>query len=99
MFDDAGVDGLLETGVDLAKVMAKLVTLDGRLGEVLVEDGGVGHGLVRRGQEDDLAVGGLGHRLHSLEVADLHSRSRREDVGGLTHKLGGLDLYERERER
>lgn len=49
-------------------------------------------GLVRSGEEDDLAVGGLGHRLHGLEVADLHRRRRGEDVGGLAHELRGLDL-------
>jgi hypothetical protein len=52
----------------------------------------LGDGLVGSGQEDDLAVGSLGHSLHGLEVSDLHGRSRAEDVGGLSHKLGGLDL-------
>lgn len=42
------------------------------------------HGLVDRGQEDDLAVGSLGHGLHCLEIADLHGRGGREDVGGLS---------------
>ena len=43
-------------------------------------------------EEDDLAVGGLGHGLHSFEVSDLHGRSRRQDVGSLSHQLGGFDF-------
>lgn len=43
-------------------------------------------------QEDDLAVGGLSHSLHSFEVADLHSRSRTENVGGLPHQFGRFNL-------
>ena len=58
------------------------------------------HGVVERGahrwagtgKEDDLAVGRLSHGLHGFEVADLHGRSGTEDVGGLTHQLGGFDL-------
>ena len=40
-------------------------------------------GLVRSRQEYDLAVRGLGHRLHGFEVANLHGRGRGEDIGGL----------------
>jgi hypothetical protein len=36
-----------------------------------------------RGQENHLAVGGLGHGLHGLEVTDLHGRGGGEDIGGL----------------
>lgn len=50
------------------------------------------HGLVLRGQEDDLAVGRLGHGLHGLEVSDLHGRGAGQDVGGLAHELGGFHL-------
>lgn len=50
---------------------------------------------VCRGQEDDFAVCGLGHSLHSLQVSDLHSRRRAQDVGGLTHEFGALDLRTR----
>lgn len=52
-----------------------------------------GHGLVRSRKEDNFAVGGLGHGLHSLEVSDLHGRGGAEDVGGLAHQLGGFDLW------
>lgn len=50
------------------------------------------HSLVGSRQEDDLAVGGLGHGLHSFEVTDLHGGSGAQDVGGLAHQLGRLDL-------
>ena len=92
VLDDASVDGLLEAGIGPAEVVAKVAGLAGGLAEVLVENGRVGHGLVGSGQENDLAVRGLGHRLHGLEVADLHGRSGREDIGGLAHELGRLDL-------
>jgi hypothetical protein len=39
---------------------------------------------VLRGQEDDLGVCGLGHGLHSFEVADLHSGCGGEYVCRLT---------------
>ena len=38
------------------------------------------HRLVLSWEEDDLGVCRLGHGLHSLEVADLHSRGGRKDV-------------------
>ena len=81
VLDDVGVQGLLEIGV---------AAVGGALGE------GVGHGLGadgrRAGQEDDLAVGRLGHSLHGLEITDLHGGGAAQDIGGLAHELGGLDL-------
>lgn len=50
------------------------------------------HRLTRSRQENDLAVCSLSHRLHSFQVSDLHSRSRREDIGGLSHQFGALDF-------
>jgi hypothetical protein len=41
--------------------------------------------LVRAGQEDDLAVGRLGHGLHSFEVSNLHGGGRAQDIGSLSH--------------
>lgn len=41
------------------------------------------HRLVHCRQEDDLAISRLGHGLHGFEVANLHSRGGREDVGSL----------------
>lgn len=38
------------------------------------------HRLVLSREEDDFGVCRLGHGLHGLEVADLHSRSGRKDV-------------------
>lgn len=48
--------------------------------------------LVIRGQEDDLAIRRLGHRLHSLEVSDLHRRRRAQDIRRLAHEFRGLDF-------
>lgn len=47
---------------------------------------------VRCRHEDDLGVRGLGHSLHCLKLADLHSGRAGEDISGLTHQLGSLDL-------
>ncbi len=52
----------------------------------------LGRHIGRPRQEDDLAVRRLRHRLHGLEVADLHRGRGAQDVGGLAHQLGGLDL-------
>ena len=77
VLDDTSVQGLLETGILTSKVFevdVALFALEG-LG---VRHRGVKGGLLTRHclvggrQEDDLAVGRLGHGLHSLEVADLH---------------------------
>ena len=48
------------------------------------------HRLVRSGQEDDFAVGRLGHGLHGLQIADLHRGRRGQDVRRLPHQLGRL---------
>ena len=53
------------------------------------------HGLVRGGQENDLAVCRLRHRLHSLQVPDLHCGRRAQDVGRLAHQFRGLDFCAR----
>ncbi len=91
-----GVDGLLETLVltcKFAKVagLADVIRVAGLI-EVGVEGSRPRHGLVGGRQEDDLAVGALGHGLHGLEVPDLHGRRRRQDVGSLAHELGRFDL-------
>ena len=39
-----------------------------------------------------LAVGGLGHGLHGLEISDLHGGGAGQDVGGLAHEFGALNL-------
>lgn len=48
--------------------------------------------LVLGREENDLAVRRLGHGLHSLEVSDLHSWCRAQNISGLTHEFGGLDF-------
>lgn len=93
VLDDTCVQGLLETWVLTSKVTevllaAALARLLGGHGSVQ----GIAHGLIRSRQEDDLAVGRLGHGLHGLEVADLHGGGGAENIGGLTHELGGFDL-------
>ena len=45
------------------------------------------HSLVHRRQEDDLAVGSLGHGLHGFEVSDLHGGSRGENIGSLVTSM------------
>ena len=50
------------------------------------------HRLVGGREEDDLAVGRLGHGLHGFEVADLHRGRAAEDVGRLAHQFGAFDL-------
>ena len=82
VLNDAGIHRALEFVSALAFVVA--------VGECLR------HGLGANGrgarQEDDLAVCGFRHGLHGLEIPDLHGWSARQDIGGLAHKLGGLDL-------
>lgn len=46
------------------------------------------HRLVGAWKENDFTVGGLGHGLHSLQIADLHGWSAAQDVGSLTHEFG-----------
>ena len=46
----------------------------------------------RAGQENDLAVGALGHGLHRLQVSDLHGRRTAQDIGRLAHQFRALDL-------
>lgn len=99
VLDDASIDGRLHAGVLTSKVpVAGTTALAVDLGLVLGADVGrrqTGHVVGLRGarQEDDLGVGALGHGLHGLEVADLHGGCRREDIGGLAHELGALDLF------
>lgn len=80
------IDGLTEPGAVVGAARLAAVVLSGHS---LVE---AGHRLVGGGQEDDLGVRRLGHGLHRLEVTDLHGGRGREDVGGLAHQLGALDL-------
>lgn len=47
---------------------------------------------VRSRNKDNLAVCRLGHGLIRLELADLHSRGRRQDVGRLAHEFGYFQL-------
>lgn len=88
MLQDGGVDGLLEA------IIGGEVWLGVTLGVGVDRDfEGLAETLVGRArEEDDLAVSRLGHSLHSLEVSDLHGRSRAEDIGSLSHELGRLDL-------
>ena len=48
--------------------------------------------LVIRRQEDNLAIRRLSHRLHSLEVPNLHRRRRAQDIGCLAHEFRGFDF-------
>ena len=50
------------------------------------------NGLVGGWQEDDLTVSRLSHSLHGFEISDLHSWCRAENVGSLSHELGGFDF-------
>jgi len=43
-------------------------------------------------QEDDLAIRALRHRLHSLQIPDLHCGCAAEDISRLAHELRRLDL-------
>lgn len=93
---DSSVHRLLELriGTSTSKVVARAL---GKIHALLLQSGivswsSLSHGLVGSWQEDDLAVGRLGHSLHSFEVADLHGRCRREDIGGLSHELGAVHL-------
>ena len=93
---NASVHGGLETGILLTSKVPKLGVLGTALARLVggrASDGAAHvHGLVGGGQEDDLAVGRLGHGLHGLEVADLHGGRGAQNVGGLAHQLGGFDL-------
>lgn len=48
--------------------------------------------LRRARHENDLRVSLLSHLLHRLEVSDLHSRRRAQNISSLAHKLRGLDF-------
>lgn len=93
VLNNVSVHGLLETLVVAKDVVRGLevgsvssVGVNSRL-ERLVKT------LVRgSGKENDLAVGRLGHSLHSLEVTDLHGGGGAQDIGSLAHELGGFDL-------
>jgi len=50
------------------------------------------HRLIGRRQEDDLAIGGLGHGLHSLQIPNLHRGRRAQDVSRLPHQFGTFHL-------
>lgn len=95
IFHDASVHGLLETWVLTSKIasIADGASFAG-LGEISQRSihSSCVEGLATTRQKDDLAVGRLGHSLHSLEVTDLHGWRRTQDVGGLAHQLGGFDL-------
>ena len=93
VLDNVGLDSLVKAAVtrELVGLVVTILVLGG-VGKRGLEIGRARHGLVGGGQEDDLAVGRLRHGLHGLEVADLHGRGGREDVGGLAHELGALDL-------
>lgn len=91
VLDHASVHGTLEAIVNIAVgvggpiIARSLARIFGRSKLLL-------HRLVRGRQENDLAVGRLGHGLHCLEVADLHGRSRGQNVGRLAHQFGGFNL-------
>ena len=50
------------------------------------------HSLISSRQEDNLAISRLRHRLHSLQVPNLHSWRGAQNVGGLAHQFCGLDF-------
>jgi hypothetical protein len=50
------------------------------------------HTVRSRRHKDDLRVRRLGHLLHRLQVPDLHSRRRAQNIRSLAHKLSRLDL-------
>lgn len=102
---DTRIDCPLEPSVRLISRVGGIAARVESHGRVLVPAGSFAH-RIRRGklllnslvdgrQEDDLAVRGLGHRLHGLEVADLHGRRGRQNIGSLAHELGGLDFSAR----
>ncbi len=90
-----GIDSPLETGVLTSKVTI-VIFRRGVDARVLCFSGqrALHHTSDRRGagQEDDLGVGALGHGLHGLEVSDLHGGCAGQNVGRLSHELGGLHL-------
>jgi len=49
------------------------------------------HSLASR-QKDDFGIRRLGHRLHRLEISDLHSRRAGQDICSLAHELCGFDF-------
>lgn len=98
VLNDTSVNSLLESRVLTSKIVGtgrgvRATSLASLLSVSLADSLAHGHGLVRSRKEDNLAVGGLGHGLHSLEVSDLHGRGGAEDIGGLAHQLGGFDLW------
>ena len=44
------------------------------------------------GDEDNLALCGLGHRLKCFKLTDLHGSRAREDVSGLPHEARSVDF-------
>lgn len=94
MLNNASVDGLLEIltskVLHIASSAAAFTGVAGFVGQGSVKC--ASHVLSGTRQENDLAVGGLGHGLHGFEITDLHGGSRAEDVGSLAHQLGGFDL-------
>ena len=81
VLDNASIYGPLEAVIHITDFSSAIIagTLAGVVGccQLLLD------GLIHGRQKDDLAVSGLGHGLHCLEVADLHSRGRRKDIGSL----------------
>jgi hypothetical protein len=95
VLDDMRVDGALEAvAVTAILLCSRTVHTECvfRVGAVRARTLTHGVGLserslyshVLRGQEDDLGICRLGHGLHGLEVADLHSGCGGEDVCRLT---------------
>lgn len=82
ILDHPCVHSALKTVVDMASSIAawSLAGIVGRCKLLL-------HGLIHGGQEYDFAVCCLGHRLHRLEVPDLHSRSRGKNISRLEVKV------------
>ena len=87
-----GIYGLLEAVVGVSVKHVVCEAAGPFAGMICQLRHGLLHRLVRGRQEDNLAVGRLGHCLHGLEVSDLHGGCGAQDVGGLSHQLGRFDL-------
>lgn len=89
VLDDTSVDRALET---IVLVVVRSTVVAGALARIIRRSKLLLHRLVHSRQENNLAIGRLSHRLHSLEITDLHSRRRGQDIGSLAHQLGRFDL-------
>ena len=100
MLDDVGLNSRAETailGVTEVNITTPVIALNPTAASL-----GVSQRLLKRTrhvstatdtwQKDDLAVCALRHRLHSLQIPNLHSRSARQNISSLSHQFSGLDF-------